>query len=171
MRNFSIIVEYRDLDGTVIHYEEPEFSETTGKKLHKIVDKAGNLSQNSFTSSPAPNTKLEVVAIDFAGNILKTTFWKTEINECARAFYHKYYLHFIKELPKMCSMYVTNTSSITKYSSLPNNRGVSNKCVVAYNYKKYQRTGTSNRKILKNETGYIRRGNIFDKETILMSKS
>lgn len=114
MRNFSIIVEYRDLDGTVIHYEEPEFSETTGKKLHKIVDKAGNLSQNSFTSSPAPNNKLEVVAIDFAGNILKTTFWKTEINECARAFYHKYYLHFIKELPKMCSMYVTNTSSITK---------------------------------------------------------
>ena len=37
--------------------------------------------------------------------------------------------------------------------------------------KKYRRTGSSNRKIIKNETGYIRRGNVFDKETILMPKS
>ena len=31
-----VIVEYRDLDGTVIHFEEPEFSEATGRKLHKV---------------------------------------------------------------------------------------------------------------------------------------
>ena len=42
---------------------------------------------------------------------------------------------------------------------------------VRQSLKKYRRTGRSNRKILKNETGYIRRGNVFDKETILMSKS
>ena len=72
MRNFSIIVEYRDLDGTVIHYEEPEFSETTGRKLHKVVGKAGNLPSNCSTS----NSKLDIVAIDFAGKILKTKFWR-----------------------------------------------------------------------------------------------
>ena len=56
------VVELRDADGTVIHFEEPEFSETTGRKLHKIL-------HDSFTS-----TVHELVAIDFAGNIYKGKF-------------------------------------------------------------------------------------------------
>ena len=68
-----VIVEYRDLDGTVIHFEEPEFSETTGRKLHKVVGKAGNLPSNC-SSIATSNTKLDIVAIDFAGKILKTKF-------------------------------------------------------------------------------------------------
>ena len=50
------MVEFRNgPDGNVVHFEEPEFSETTGKKLHKAT----------FTSAS------EIVAMDFAGNIYK----------------------------------------------------------------------------------------------------
>ena len=57
-----VIVEYRDLDGTVIHFEEPEFSEATGRKLHKVdINKAEHGLDN-------------IVAMDFTGNIFKTKF-------------------------------------------------------------------------------------------------
>ena len=63
------VVELRDADGTVIHFEEPEFSETTGRKLHKILH-ADNSSSKLQASLPAH----ELVAIDFAGNIYKGKF-------------------------------------------------------------------------------------------------
>ena len=62
-----VIVEYRDLDGTVIHFEEPEFSEATGRKLHKVdINKAGHISSST--------NGLDIVTMDFSGNIFKTKF-------------------------------------------------------------------------------------------------
>lgn len=58
------VVEFRDSDGNVIHFEEPEFSETTGRKLHKVVAK---------TETVFPKAS-EIVAADFAGNIFKGEF-------------------------------------------------------------------------------------------------
>lgn len=55
------VVELRDLDGTVVESQEPEFSETTGKKLHKLM----------LTSDFCP---YEIVAADYAGNLLKAVF-------------------------------------------------------------------------------------------------
>ena len=66
-----VIVEYRDLDGTVIHFEEPEFSEATGRKLHKVDNKAGHFSSSSSTMA---KNGLDIVAMDFTGNIFKTKF-------------------------------------------------------------------------------------------------
>ena len=56
------VIELRDADGTVIHFEEPEFSETTGRKLHKILH------------ADSKATVHELLAIDFAGNIYKGKF-------------------------------------------------------------------------------------------------
>ena len=57
------------LDGTVIHFEEPEFSEATGRKLHKVdIKKAGHFSSST--------NGLDIVTMDFSGNICKTKFWK-----------------------------------------------------------------------------------------------
>ena len=66
-----VIVEYRDLDGTVIHFEEPEFSEATGRKLHKVDNKAGHFSSSSSTMA---KNGVDIVAMDFTGNIFKTKF-------------------------------------------------------------------------------------------------
>ena len=59
------VVEFRDSDGNVIHFEEPEFCETTGRKLHKVVAK---------TETVFPKPPSEIVASDFAGNIFKGEF-------------------------------------------------------------------------------------------------
>ena len=56
------VIELRDSDGNVIHFEEPEFCETTGRKLHKVAK-----------TEVFPKAS-EIVAADFAGNIFKGEF-------------------------------------------------------------------------------------------------
>ena len=56
------VVELRNQDGTVIHFEEPEFSETTGRKLHKVAK-----------TEVFPKIS-QILAMDFAGNIYKGEF-------------------------------------------------------------------------------------------------
>lgn len=63
------VVELRDADGTVIHFEEPEFCETTGKKLHKINDTA-KVKMDPFSKSALS----QIVATDFAGTVYKGDF-------------------------------------------------------------------------------------------------
>lgn len=58
------VVELRDADGTVIHFEEPDFSETTGRKLHKVLKEKAVVFPNAA----------EIFAIDFAGNTFKGQF-------------------------------------------------------------------------------------------------
>ena len=48
----------------LLYFKEPEFSETTGRKLHKVVAK---------TETVFPKAS-EIVAADFAGNIFKGEF-------------------------------------------------------------------------------------------------
>ena len=78
-----VIVEYRDLDGTVIHFEEPEFSEATGRKLHKVdINKAEHGLDN-------------IVAMDFTGNIFKTKFWKNYLIYLPIMLFFQLYLYIV----------------------------------------------------------------------------
>jgi hypothetical protein len=66
------VVELRDTDGTVIQVEEPEFSENTGRKLHKIA--AAAAAKNNSQNQQQLLLGHEIIAADFVGNILKTKF-------------------------------------------------------------------------------------------------
>ena len=60
------VVELRNPDdGTVFHFEEPEFAEATGRKLHKVIIPL------PLASKEQPVSSIEIVATDFAGNIYK----------------------------------------------------------------------------------------------------